>query len=421
MQVQEIQRSKRGPAAGEDSQLQRYFAEIRKFPVLTPEEERTLARQLRESEDEIRSLLEPLASTARLLVARWRQLHSESRVTGKLSRTHEPPGRDRTAEVDRIARALERALAQRARLSQGEPAGSPVLTRVERRIGSLVKAADLQPELLHEALDLLREEASSSSCRPLRETLAAARAAEQRGRRAKDRFIRHNLRLVVHQAKGFRAHGLPFLDLIQEGTLGLIRAVEKFDERLGYRFSTYATWWIQQACMRFIQQNARTVRLPSPLQDKLRHYRRAEETLAANKPGASSAEELAQALGVGGPEVERLARLDQPVVRLDAPSPTREGSTNGERLVDETSPEGAASDELRVEGEVGKLLARLPSRDRAILRARFGFVDGEAHTLQQIASDLGLSRERVRQIEKRALDRLATAAKEAGLNDWLEQ
>ncbi len=408
MQAQEIPKERAPSAAGEHALLRRYFAEIGHIPVLTAEGERELALRLRESEHELRTLLEPLPATAHAFVAHWREIRSEGRVTGQLSRTHEPPARDRSAAIDRIARQLERLLAERG-----------AVARRDRRIASCVRAAELRPELLHEILGELRAQPRTGAEPELRAALAEAEAAEQRGHTAKDIFIRHNLRLVVHQAKGFRNYGVPFLDLIQEGTLGLIRAVEKFDERLGNRFSTYAIWWIQQSCMRAVQQSSRTVRLPSPVQDEIRRYRRVVERLSTRGPSRPAAAELGRVLGVATAEVDGLATLDRAALRLDDPVPGRERGSFGEQLADARPGSDAVADRQRLEREVAGLLGTLPSRDRTILRARFGFSDGEAQTLQEVAAVLHLSRERVRQLEQRALARLETAARAAGLEEWL--
>jgi RNA polymerase primary sigma factor/RNA polymerase nonessential primary-like sigma factor len=407
-------RQERTPAAGEHRLLQRYFAEIGPIPVLSAGEEAALARRLREAEEELRALLEPLPFTAQAFVARWRTIVREGRVTGQLSRTHEPPARDRSAAVDRIARQVERALAEREALLRRSARPGPALARVERRIAAGVRAAELRPELLHELLGELRAQGTPSA--PA-ETLAAAEAAEQRGRAAKDTFVRHNLRLVVHQAKAFRNYGVPFLDLIQEGTLGLIRAVEKFDERLGNRFSTYAIWWIQQSCMRAVQQISRTVRLPAPVQDEIRRYRRTVEQLAARGP-SPAASEIGRALGLAAREVDGIAKLERGALRLDDPIPGHERGSFADRLVDGRAGSDEAVDRGQLEQRVADLLATLPSRDRTILYARFGFA-GEEQTLQELAARLGLSRERVRQLEQRALARLAAAAREAGLEAWL--
>jgi RNA polymerase sigma factor (sigma-70 family) len=393
-------------ASGEHALLRRYFAEIGHIPVLTAEAERDLARRLREAEGELRGLLERLPFTARWLLARWEAIHAEGRVTGQLSREHEPPARDRSAAVDRIARALARLLAA------GAEAPS---------VAARVRTLDPKPELLHEVLAALREAVRSGAEPSLAATLVAAERADARGREAKDRFIRHNLRLVVNQAKGFRHYGVPFLDLIQEGTLGLIRAVEKYDERLGNRFSTYAIWWIQQSCMRAVQQTARTVRLPAPVQDEIRRYRRTLERFATRRPDSPRSEEVGRVLGLGRDAVDGLARLDRAALRLDEPVPGRERGSLGDQLADGAPRSDEDADRVRVEREIALLLGTLPQRDREILRARFGFADGEARTLQDVARTLGLSRERVRQLEQRALVRLAESARSVGLDGWLTE
>jgi RNA polymerase sigma factor (sigma-70 family) len=437
--------AKRNPAreGGEDGLLQRYFAEIGPIPVLTAEQEGALARRLREAEEELRALLEPIPYTARAFLSRWREIAREGRVTGQLSHTHAPPAHDRSAALDRLARQLERELADRDARPRRGAAARRALAGLDRRIAERVRAAELRPEVLHEVLDALREYAARLAQAPagrrgdalrariageigldaeaFRARLERALDAEARGREAKDTFIRHNLRLVVHQAKGFRNYGLPFLDLIQEGTLGLIRAVEKFDERRGNRFSTYAIWWIQQSCMRAIQQGSRTVRLPSPVQDQIRRYRRTVERLSGAGSGAPAESEVAEALGLETAEVDALARLDRSAVRLDEPLPGREDGSLADRLADEAAASDDVVDRGQLERRVAGLLAALPSRDRDILRARYGFADGEAQTLQTVANTLGLSRERVRQLEKRALARLMGAAREAGLDAWLAQ
>jgi RNA polymerase sigma factor (sigma-70 family) len=403
-------------AEGEERLLQRYFAEIRHIPVLSAAAERDLARRLREAEDELRERLEALPQTAEAFVLRWREIRSDGRVTGLLSRTHEPPLRDRSPDIDRAARRLERLLAERDTIVCRT--GGAALAALDLRIARALRAADLRPELLHEVLgELLVRGVEPGQ----RETLGAAEAAEQRARSAKDTFVRHNLRLVVHQAKGFRNYGLSFLDLIQEGALGLIRAVEKFDERLGNRFSTYAIWWIQQSCMRAVQQGARTVRLPAPVQDEIRRYRRAVERLASRGPAAPAASEIARVLGLAPAEVDGLARLDRGPLRLDEPVPGRERGTLADQLVDGGTPSDAAVDREQLEQRIAGLLETLPPRERLILRARYGFGDGDAQTLQRVAVRLGLSRERVRQLEQRALARLTAAARAAGLEAWLPE
>ena len=436
-------RSTDARAGGDDDLLQRYLAEIGHIPVLSAAEEGVLARTLREAEEELRALLDPIPYLARAFLARWREIAREGRVTGQLSHTHAPPAHDRNAALDQLARQLERDLAERDARPRRSAAARRALAGIDRRIAARVRVAELQPELLHEVHGALREYAARLDAAPtgrrgdalrarieseigleaevFRAVLARAADAEARGRAAKNTFLRHNLRLVVHQAKGYRNYGLPFLDLIQEGALGLIRAVEKFDERLGNRFSTYAIWWIQQSCMRAIQQGARTVRLPAPVQDQIRHYRRTVEQLASTGGGAPAASEVGRVLGLDTASVDDLARLERSAARLDEPIAGQGDRSLGDQLAGNSPGSDEVVDRGQLERQVASLLARLSNRDRDILRARYGFADSEAQTLQTVASTLGLSRERVRQLEKRALARLVDAAREAGLDAWLDE
>jgi RNA polymerase sigma factor (sigma-70 family) len=204
----------------------------------------------------------------------------------------------------------------------------------------------------------------------LRRRLKRAQEIFARGRAARDRFVYHNLRLVVHQAKRFRHMGVPFLDLIQEGNLGLLRAVEKFDERRGNRFSTYGIWWIQQSCIRAIQGDSRTVRLPSHVFDGVRRYRNACDRFESRYGRPPAAKEIAPALGMEPSDVEVLKRADVPIVPLDVPQVGKEFPL-GERLAAPRGRDGpGAVGEAKLRSAVEKLLAGLDQRERLILSWR---------------------------------------------------
>jgi RNA polymerase sigma factor (sigma-70 family) len=396
---------------GEIGRLRHLFSEIGPIPVLTKQEEADLARRLREAEDELRAVVVGFPEAAGMLLARWRDIRAEGRVTGRLAADHEPPARDRSARVDAQAQRIERLL-KRYAIARGA-----ARQRIAEELRSAVSSLNPTPELVHEILRQLM--GTQGLPKATRAAIADACDIEARISELKDTFVRHNLRLVVHQAKAYRGAGLPFSDLIQEGTIGLIRAVEKFDERLGNRFSTYAVWWIQQSCIRALQSSARTVRLPAPVQDQVRRYRRARERVESRER-TPSARTIGQELGLEVSEVERLARLDRPTVSLDDPLPGREDMSWADRL---PAPSVALEDEpdqRRLERTTADLLERLPQRERRILRERFGFADGEPRTLQEVGEALGISRERVRQIEKRAIALLSQWAPRAGLDEFVE-
>jgi RNA polymerase sigma factor (sigma-70 family) len=245
---------------------------------------------------------------------------------------------------------------------------------------------------------------------------ADLRAMVRRGETAKDRFIRANLRLVVSIARRYVRSGMPMLDLIQEGNTGLVRAVEKFDYERGFKFSTYATWWIRQAISRAIAQQERTVRLPVHLVEDVNRMRNVVRQLTREMGTEPELAQVAEALGTTIERVAELRRWSQDTVSLDTPVGD-DGDTSLGDLVSDTdapSPEDvvmAAMERNRIAG----LLGHLDDRSAGIMRARYGLEDGREHSLTEVASRFSLSRERIRQLEIQALGRLRELARAEGL------
>jgi len=240
------------------------------------------------------------------------------------------------------------------------------------------------------------------------------------GEMARDHLVKANTRLVVSIAKRYVGQGVPFLDLIQEGNLGLLKAVEKFDYRRGYKFSTYATWWIRQAITRAIADQGRTIRVPVHVGDRIRELYKVSQQLEQDLGREPNLEEIAEGMNMEPKKVEWLLRVSRRPVSLEKPVGEEEDSELGSFIEDESVPtpvESAYNSLLREKLE--EVLATLSPREARILRLRYGLHNGHAHTLEEVGRKFGLTRERIRQIEGEALRRLRHPRRSRYLKDYL--
>ena len=421
--------------------LESYFQEIGGTRTLKREEEVYLAKDLEAATADLRAALYSIPSSARHVVDRWDALRALSHTGAKLS---ESAGDEETGEIaTRVEKAVKKLRAllddRTKKFDKANDEYTTALEKVDVKIAkemhgaklSLAVLVELREKSIERAAEMRRtrkrtkrlaelERDARVTKKRMLELTNSVEDAHEMMTAVKNRFIEHNLKLVVAIAKDYRNLGLSFPDLIQEGNLGLIRAVEKFDHRRGFKFSTYAVWWIRQALVRAIQNHSRTIRLPSHVHDRLQRSQRVRAELTGKLGREPAPGELAPALGTDTDSLEALDRLSREAISLESNVAGTE-----KRLEDfvpdqmALQPDGGIDDD-RMRTGVGTLIGTLTPREQLILRLRYGLAGEEEHTLEQIGQSLGLSRERVRQLEARALKKLRETQPAQRLHPILE-
>ncbi len=309
-------------------------------------------------------------------------------------------------------------------LDMGEPEADELAAEDELSDEELAITADNVDAFADDSVRMYLREIGKIPLLSQEEELELANRALEGDKKAKDKLAEANMRLVVSIAKRYGGRGLDFLDLIQEGNTGLLRAVEKFDPSKGFKFSTYATWWIRQAITRAIADQARTIRIPVHMVETINKVLRTTRRLTQELNREPTNEEIAEAMGMDVEKIEYVMRIKQDIASLDA-SVGRDGDDEESVLGDfvedseRDSPEDATANQILKE-QIAEILTTLSEREQKIIRLRFGIGGGRPHTLEEVGNEFSVTRERIRQIEAKALSKLRKHKQTKKLHGYLK-